>query len=86
MCATSSPEPKHRHVTSALSRSLVIVASILAAVSTTGCSMQAWYGGVRFAAENECRRQPPSETQGCLARLNTLTYDEYARKRTGRDP
>jgi len=48
-----------------------------------GCSMKAWYGGVKFAAENDCRRQPPGEIDGCLARLNTMTYEEYERKRSG---
>ena len=66
-----------------LPRGLVIVASILAAISGTGCSMKAWYGAVKMSAENECRRQPPNETQACLARLNPLPYEEYERKRTG---
>ena len=85
MRALRSTTPKRSDVRKMPSRRFFIMAFILAAVSTTGCSTQAWYGGLKFAAENECRRQPPSETQGCLARLNTLTYDEYARKRTGRD-
>jgi hypothetical protein len=66
-------------------RGLVIVASIAAAVSTTGCSLKAWYGGLQLAAENECRRQPPNEPQACATRLNPLTYEEYERKRSGQD-
>jgi hypothetical protein len=64
---------------------LIIGLSIFAVGSLTGCSMKAWYGGVKFAAENDCRRQPPSEIDGCLARLNTMTYEQYERKRSGQN-
>jgi hypothetical protein len=64
---------------------LVIALSIFSVGSIMGCSMKAWYGGVKFAAENDCRRRPPGEIDGCLARLNTMTYEEYERKRSGQD-
>ena len=67
-------------------RPWLLLAVLVLLSTSTGCSMQAWYGGVKFAAENECRRQPPGETQGCLARLNTLTYEEYERKRSDPRP
>ena len=57
----------------------------LTCVLQAGCSTKAWYDGLKATAENECRvRQPPGETERCLARLNTLTYEEYERKRSGR--
>lgn len=33
----------------------------------TGCTTQSWYEGVKMGAENNCRKQPQSEVQGCLA-------------------
>ena len=65
---------------------LLIAFSMLATVSITGCSMNAWYGGMKFAAENERRRRPPGEIEGCLARLRNMTYEEYERKRSGQGP
>jgi hypothetical protein len=51
-----------------------------------GCSTKAWYEGARFSAQNECRRQPPGETESCLSRVNTMTYEEYERNRQGQKP
>jgi hypothetical protein len=55
----------------------------LAVFAVAGCSMQAWYEGLKFNAQTECRRQPPGETAGCLDRVNTMTYEEYERNRLG---
>ena len=64
-------------------RTLLLVGSLINA----GCSTKAWYDGLKAAAENDCRlRQPPGETEKCLARLNTMTYEEYERKRSGKNP
>jgi hypothetical protein len=41
---------------------------------------------MQTAAESECRRLPPGETPSCLARVNTMSYEDYERKRSGRDP
>jgi hypothetical protein len=41
---------------------------------------------LQTAAENECRRLPPGETQSCLAHVNTMSYEDYERKRSGRNP
>lgn len=60
---------------------------LVGSVVTAGCSTKAWYDGLKAAADNDCRlRQPPGETEKCLARLNTMTYEEYERKRSGRNP
>jgi len=40
---------------------------------------------MKFSAENECRRLPPGESEACLARQNTMTYEEYERRRSGQN-
>jgi hypothetical protein len=67
-------------------RILLIALSVFATASGTGCSLKAWYGGMQFATENQCRRQPPGEVESCLARLNPLSYEDYERRRTGKSP
>lgn len=57
-----------------------------AAVGGAGCSTKAWYEGLRFGAQSDCRRQPPGETESCMSRVNTLTYEEYERSRLGQKP
>ena len=59
---------------------------LLACASLAGCSTKMWYAATQTAAENECRRLPPGETQPCLARVNTMSYEDYERKRSGRNP
>lgn len=58
---------------------------VCSSVFLAGCSTKAWYGGMKFAAQNDCRRQPPSEVDGCLPRLNTMSYEEYERSRSGKN-
>jgi len=62
-----------------------IALAILAGLLMTGCSSKAWYGGMKLSAENECRRLPPGESEACLARQNTMTYEEYERRRSGQN-
>ena len=52
----------------------------------TGCSTQAWYEGLKLSAQNECRRQPSGDIESCLARVNTMSYDDYERRRSGPKP
>ena len=59
---------------------------LLACAALSGCSAKSWYAGMQTAAENECRRLPPGETSSCLARVNTMSYEDYERKRSGRNP
>lgn len=47
----------------------------------TACSTQSWYEGARVHAENECRRQPGSAAEECMARVNTQRYEDYERAR-----
>jgi hypothetical protein len=70
----------------AVRRGLAVACVLIAAAGAAGCSTKAWYGGLQLAAQNECRRQPPGDTEGCLARLNTLSYEAYERKRSGANP
>jgi len=50
-----------------------------------GCSTKTFYEATRAMAENNCRRQPPSEAESCVARLNKMSYEEYERKRSGQN-
>ncbi len=52
-------------------------------VSIAGCTSQAWYEGAKMGAENNCRKQPPSEIDRCLDKLNKKTYDQYEKERSG---
>jgi len=47
----------------------------------SGCTTQAWYESVKQGAENNCRKQPPSESERCLENLNKKTYEEYEKER-----
>lgn len=47
-----------------------------------GCTTQVWYEGVKQGAENNCRSQPPSESERCLENLNKKTYEEYEKERS----
>jgi hypothetical protein len=65
-------------------RRLLILA--IAAAALAGCSTKMWYEATKKSAEQECLRQPPGETERCLARVNPLTYEDYERRRTGGSP
>lgn len=54
-------------------------------MAVSGCTTHAWYESVRQGAENNCRSQPPSESERCLENLNKKTYDEYEKERTRTD-
>ena len=69
-----------RTLRSALLPGLAVVALALV---LAGCSTRAWYEGTKRSAENECQRQPPGEAAGCLARVNSLSYEDYERRRAG---
>lgn len=47
----------------------------------TACTTEAWYEGVRRGAENDCRKQPGTAAEDCLARLNKAPYSEYSKER-----
>jgi hypothetical protein len=52
------------------------------AVATSACSTRSWYDGLQASAASDCNRRPPSERDACIARLNTLPYDQYEKART----
>lgn len=56
----------------------------LAMLAAEGCSTKAWYEGMKLNAQNECRRQPPGDSESCLARVNTMPYEDYERNRLGK--
>lgn len=49
----------------------------------SGCSAEAWYEGVKRGAESQCRQSIPADAEQCLSRLNTRSYDEYNKARSG---
>jgi hypothetical protein len=60
----------------------MLLSLALICLAVAGCSTRAWYEGMKLGAQNECIRQPPSEREGCLSRANTLSYEDYERKRS----
>ena len=75
--------PRVRYCTTLSTRGAML---LLAFAALAGCSAKTWYAGLQTAAEIECRRLPPGETQGCLARVNRMPYEDYERQRSGRNP
>jgi hypothetical protein len=63
--------------------SLMLILFIVLSVTMTACTNKAWYEGVKEGAKNNCRSQPPGEVESCLERLNTKTYEEYEKERSG---
>jgi len=59
--------------------------SCLAAATLVGsaCTTEAWYEGVKQSARNDCQRQPPSAVNECLSRVNSQTYQDYEKERSG---
>jgi hypothetical protein len=49
----------------------------------SGCTTGAWYEGVKRGAENQCHQAIPPDADQCLSRLNTKSYDEYDKVRSG---
>ena len=49
----------------------------------SGCTSEAWYEGVKRSAESQCRQSIPADAEQCLSRLNTRSYDEYNKARSG---
>lgn len=56
---------------------------LVLSIAMTACTHQAWYESVKEGASNHCRNQPPGEVASCLERLNTKTYEDYERERSG---
>lgn len=56
---------------------------VLLIATISGCTTQAWYEGIKQGAENNCRKQPSSESERCLESLNKKTYETYEKERAG---
>ncbi len=61
----------------------VFASLILFTIFMSGCTHEAWYDGVKEGAKNNCQSQPQSEVEACMQRLNTKTYEEYEKERSG---
>jgi len=64
-------------------QTIAFISFAICTMAISGCTTRAWYEGAKQAAENNCRRQPPSESERCLENLNKKTYDEYEKERSG---
>jgi hypothetical protein len=64
-------------------QSIAFISLTFFIMAISGCTTQAWYEGAKRGAENNCRSQPPSETDRCLENLNKKTYEEYEKERSG---
>jgi hypothetical protein len=64
-------------------QTIVLISLAFFMAVLTSCTTQAWYEGAKQGAENNCRSQPPSESERCLENLNKKTYEEYEKERSG---
>jgi hypothetical protein len=62
---------------------LLLSALAFGSLLLPGCTTEAWYEGVKRGADNQCRHAVPPDADQCLSRLNTRTYDEYRKARSG---
>ncbi len=51
-------------------------------LAISSCTTQAWYESVKQGAANNCRNEPPSESERCLENLNKQSYQEYKKNRS----
>jgi len=56
---------------------IAFILPIFLMLAISSCTTQAWYQSVKQGAENNCRSQPPSESERCLDNLNKKSYKEY---------
>lgn len=61
----------------------LFILMIIASLTVSACTNKAWYDGVKEGARNNCRSQPPGEVDACMEKLNTKTYEEYEKERSG---
>ena len=64
---------------------VAFISLIFFVLAVSGCTTQAWYESVKQGAENNCRKQPPSESERCQESLNMKTYEEYDKDSTRTD-
>ena len=63
-------------------QSMVIIYITLFISTIAGCTTQSWYEGAKRGAENNCRNQPPGESERCLENLNKKSYEDYEKERS----
>jgi len=66
-----------------IKQTTVIIWLTLFITTIAGCTTQSWYEGAKQGAENNCRNQPPVESERCLENLNKKSYEEYEKERSG---
>ena len=58
-----------------------LFAVALAALSSSGCTKENWYEGVKASHEAQCMNEPISEYDNCMKQLQEQSYEEYERDR-----
>lgn len=64
-----------------LMRNYFCCIAVLAAITASACTQQAWYEGIKQSQRQECYKAPPGEREECLKALEGESYDEYRRER-----
>lgn len=62
-------------------QSRILLLPILLTLTIVACSNKAWYEGMKEGARNNCLSQPAGESEACLQKLNTKSYEEYEKER-----
>jgi hypothetical protein len=63
-------------------RIFVLFLAMCSCLFSQGCTYRAWYEGLQERQRMECNENHGrDEIQKCLDRVNSTTYDEYAKSR-----
>ena len=65
-----------------LNRTFLFILRFFIIATLTSCTTQAWYESAKQAAENNCRKQPATESERCLENLNKKSYEQYEKERS----
>jgi hypothetical protein len=61
---------------------VVLLLAVCFCLFSQGCTYRAWYEGFQEGQRQECyKNRGRDETQKCLDRVNSTTYDEYEKSR-----
>ena len=58
---------------------LFTLASVV--LSSSGCTKENWYEGVKASHEAQCMKEPISEYDNCMEQLQEQSYEDYERDR-----
>lgn len=65
-----------------ISKLLILLGAGCICVLFQGCTYKAWYEGFQEGQRNDCYTiESSTERQGCIERVDNLTYEEYKKSR-----